>query len=71
MLLENKLIDANQKITFYVPEVKNSAFDNAIIRNLLDMTIATDFREEYLDKTEYLIYTGKLQGLIQKHPTII
>ena len=41
----------NQKITFYVPEVKNSAFDNATLRNLLDMTIATDFKEEYLDKT--------------------
>ena len=33
------------------------------------MTIATDFREEYLGM-EYLIYTGKLQGLIQKHPAI-
>ena len=51
MLVENKLIDTNQEITFYIPEVKNSAFENATIRNLLDMTISTNFKEEYLDKT--------------------
>ena len=51
LLVENKLIDTNQEITFYIPEVKNSAFENATIRNLLDMTISTNFKEEYLDKT--------------------
>ena len=51
LLVEDKLIDTNHEVTFYIPEVKNSAFDNATIRNLLDMTIATDFKEEYLDKT--------------------
>ena len=51
LLVENKLINTNQEITFYIPEVKNSAFDNATIRNLLDMTISTNFKEEYLDKT--------------------
>ena len=51
LLVETKLIDTNQEITFYIPEVKNSAFDNATIRNLLDMTISTKFKEEYLDKT--------------------
>ena len=51
LLVENKLIDTNQEITFYIPEVKNSAFENATIRNLLDMTSSTNFKEEYLDKT--------------------
>ena len=51
LLVENKLIDTNQEITFYIPEVKNSAFENATIRNLLDMTISTNFKEDYLDKT--------------------
>ena len=51
LLEENKLIDSNQEIIFYIPEIRNSAFDNATIRNLLDMTISTKFKEEYLDKT--------------------
>ena len=51
ILIENKLIDENKEITFYIPEVKKSAYDNATIRNLLDMTIASDFKEEYLDKS--------------------
>ena len=72
LLVENKLIDTNQEITFYIPEVKNSAFENATIRNLLDMTILLQIlKKSILIKLEYLTYTGKLQGLIPKHPIII
>jgi len=51
LLIENNLIDINKEITFYIPEVKNSAYDEATIKNLLDMTISTNFKEEYLDKS--------------------
>ena len=49
LLIENNLIDINKEITIYIPEVKNSAYDKATVKNLLDMTISTDFKEEYLD----------------------
>ena len=51
VLIEKRLIDESKNITFYIPEVKNSAYDNATIRNLLDMTVSSNFQEEYLDKT--------------------
>ena len=51
LLIENKLIDENKDLTFYIPEVKNSAYDGGTIRNLLDMNISSDFKEEYLDTT--------------------
>ena len=51
LLIENNLIDINKEITIYIPEVKNSAYDKATVKNLLDMTISTDFKEEYLDKS--------------------
>ena len=51
LLIENDLIDENKEITFYIPDVRNSAYDNATVRNLLDMTVASNFKEEYLDKS--------------------
>ena len=51
VLIEKRLIDESKNITFYIPEVKNSAYDNATIRNLLDMTVSSNFQEEYLDKS--------------------
>ena len=51
VLIEKRLIDESKNITFYIPEVKNSAYDNATIRNLLDMTVSSNFHEEYLDKS--------------------
>ena len=51
LLIEKRLIDESKTITFYIPELKNSAYDNATIRNLLDMTVSSNFQEEYLDKT--------------------
>jgi len=51
LLIENDLIDENKEITFYIPDIRNSAYDNATVRNLLDMTVASNFKEEYLDKS--------------------
>ena len=51
LLIENNLIDINKKITFYIPEVENSAYDEATVKHLLNMTISTNFKEEYLDKS--------------------
>jgi len=51
VLIEKRLIDESKNITFYIPEIKNSAYDNASIRNLLDMTVSSNFQEEYLDKS--------------------
>ena len=50
VLIEKRLIDESKNITFYIPEIKNSAYDNASIRNLLDMTVSSNFQEEYLPR---------------------
>ena len=43
------MIDLQRPITDYLPELVNSAYAGATIRHLLDMQIASDFREDYLD----------------------
>lgn len=45
---EGKL-DPNAPVTDYVPEAKGSVYANASVRHVLDMTVALDFEEAYLD----------------------
>ena len=43
------VIDVQRQITDYLPELGNSAYAGATMRHLLDMQIASGFREDYLD----------------------
>ncbi len=43
------LLDPNAPVTKYIPEAKGSAYGDASVRNVLDMTVSLDFEEAYLD----------------------
>jgi CubicO group peptidase (beta-lactamase class C family) len=43
------LLDPGKPVSAYVAETKGSAFGDARVRDLLDMTVSLDFDEEYLD----------------------
>ncbi|MBZ9842542.1 serine hydrolase domain-containing protein [Mesorhizobium sp. CA5] len=43
------LFDPNAPVTHYIPEAKGSAYGDASVRNVLDMTVSLDFEEAYLD----------------------
>ncbi|MBZ9866129.1 beta-lactamase family protein [Mesorhizobium sp. CA15] len=43
------LFDPDAPVTHYIPEAKGSAYGDASVRNVLDMTVSLDFEEAYLD----------------------
>lgn len=47
VLVAEGILDENKKASYYVPELSASAFGNATIRELLDMTTALDYDENY------------------------
>lgn len=49
MLVAEGRIDANKKVADYVPELAQSAFGNATIRQVLDMTTGLKYSEDYAD----------------------
>lgn len=49
LLVYERLIDPEKKVSFYVPELTNSAFGDASVREVLDMTTALQFSEDYAD----------------------
>ena len=49
MLVADGTLDANKKIVEYVPELAKSAFGNATLRQVLDMTTGLKYSEDYAD----------------------
>lgn len=48
-LIQEGLIQPDSSVAFYVPELKNSAFGTATIRQVMDMTTSLKFSEDYAD----------------------
>lgn len=46
LVAEGKL-DENKLVTYYVPELKNSAYADATVRQVMDMTTALKYSEDY------------------------
>jgi CubicO group peptidase (beta-lactamase class C family) len=57
ILEDQGVIQSDMPVTHYLPGAKNSAYGNCTLRNLLDMTVALDFEENYTDpESEYMLY---------------
>lgn len=49
ILVAEGTLDENKLVTFYVPELKNSAYGDATVRQVMDMTTALQYSEDYAD----------------------
>jgi CubicO group peptidase (beta-lactamase class C family) len=49
VLVERGLLDVDKPVTDYVPEAASSVYGGCTVRNLLDMTVAITFDEDYDD----------------------
>lgn len=49
MLVAEGVLDADRPVAAYVPELAHSAFGDATVRQVLDMTTALKFSEDYAD----------------------
>ncbi|WP_374173818.1 serine hydrolase domain-containing protein [Flavobacterium tructae] len=49
VLAKEGLIDTTKTVAYYIPELKESAFGDASVREVLDMTTALQFSEDYAD----------------------
>lgn len=49
VLVERGELDPEAPVTRYIPELKSSAYGDATVRHVLDMTVSLRFIEDYLD----------------------
>ena len=52
ILVDKKLIDVNTIVSKILPETIGTAYEDATIRNVLDMNVASNFIEDYSGKAE-------------------
>ena len=51
ILCDTGVLDPQRPVRDYLPEVAGSAYQDALLRHVLDMTVASGFNEDYLDTT--------------------
>ncbi len=61
-LVDRNLLDTDQPVTEYVPELAASGYADATVRHVLDMRSGVRFREDYLDPEAEVRVLGRLIG---------
>ncbi len=52
ILVEKKVIDLKSHVSHILPETKGTAYENATVKNVLDMSVASEFIEDYTGQAE-------------------
>lgn len=59
-LVQEGLIDVEALVTDYVPQVSDSGFGDATVRNLLDMAVSYQFEEDYSPGPDIVAYRNSV-----------
>jgi CubicO group peptidase (beta-lactamase class C family) len=65
LLVEEGLIEVSHQLQSYLPELKNSAFGDATVQQILDMTTSITFSEDYTDPLADIWKYGYVFGIAQ------
>lgn len=63
LLVAERTLDPERKVADYVPELAQSAFGSATVRQLMDMTTAIRFSEDYADPKAECVLSTRLPTL--------
>ena len=63
MMIDEGLVDPTRAVHSYVPELKGSAFGDATVQQVLDMTTSVAFSEDYVDTEADIWAYGYVFGL--------
>lgn len=58
-----KKLNLNQKVTYYVPKLHNTAYENALVQDVIDMTVPLNYKEDYANKSsDFYKYISSVTG---------
>lgn len=66
MLVVEGLLKPDELVTQYLPELKNTAFDNATVRQVMDMTTTFQYSEDYADPNAEIWSYARAGNLLPK-----
>jgi CubicO group peptidase (beta-lactamase class C family) len=62
VLIDEGALDAGARVSRYIPELERSGFGDATVSEVLDMTTAIDFAENYVGGSESMLNYGVATG---------
>ncbi len=68
MLVAEGKLDAAAAVTKYIPELAGSAFGDATVQQVLDMTTALDYSEDYADPNSSFLPYARASGMLPLPP---
>lgn len=68
MLIAEGKIDPAKRVAAYIPELAGSAFADATVRQVLDMTTGLDYSEDYTDPRAHVAAYAAAAGLLPRPP---
>lgn len=68
MLVAEGKLDANALVSKYIPELKDSAYGDATVRQVLDMTIGVKYSENYADPAAEVWQHARAGGVFPRPP---
>ncbi|MFO1426659.1 MAG: serine hydrolase [Steroidobacteraceae bacterium] len=68
MLVDEGLLDEQAPVTRYLPELRDSAFGDATVRQVMDMTTAMKFSETYADPAAEIWNFARASGQVPRPP---
>ncbi len=68
LLIEEGLIEPDRLVRSYLPELSDSAFGNATVQQVLDMTVSLKFNEDYTDRDADIWKYGYVFSISGKAP---
>lgn len=69
VLAANGKLDPAAPVTKYVPELKDTAYGDATVREVMDMTIGVKFSENYSDPNAEVFDYARAGGMVPSAPT--
>ena len=67
-LVHDGLLDEQAPVSHWVPELAGSAFADATLRHLLDMTTGLDYSEDYADPAAQIHQHARAGGMLAREP---
>lgn len=67
-LLHERVLDETKTVAHYLPEMIGTAYEDASLRQVLDMQIGVEFSESYADPKAHFWDYGRAGGLLQRGP---
>jgi CubicO group peptidase (beta-lactamase class C family) len=62
-LIHERVLDEDKAVSYYLPEMAATAYEDATLREVLDMQIGVDYSEDYADPQAHIWHYSRAGGL--------